>query len=449
MAQTVAVVGTGYVGLVTAVGLSDFGNQVLGVDLKEEIVSSLNEGVPTIYETGLKDYLDRNLKAGRLSFSSNLREAVKTANIIFIAVGTPPREDGSADTSQLDSAVASIAREIDHFTVVVTKSTVPVGTNRRIARRLAEINPSGEFAVVSNPEFLREGKAVQDFFHPDRIVLGFDTDAPGADRAREMLEDLYRSLYLIQTPFVVCSLETAELIKYASNAFLATKITFVNQMANLAEACGADVHQLARAMGMDGRIGSKFLHPGPGYGGSCFPKDTRALAATGEEFGVDLSLVGEVIRANEAQKHRVAAKLGSMLPGGLSGKQVAVLGVTFKAETDDVRESPALTVVRDLLSSGARVAVQDPQGLDGFSHYFGEEVSYHRSEFDCVREADAVLVLTEWNEYRNLDFTRVGELMRGRVLLDVRNVLEPEKMRAIGFNYAGTGRGKRAGLNLK
>lgn len=441
MAQRVAIIGTGYVGLVTAVGLADFGNNVVGVDLKDTIVDSLNSGVPTIYETGLREYLERNLAAGRLHFTTGISQAVRAADVVFLAVGTPPADDGSADMSQIEGAVETIAGSMDHFIVVVTKSTVPVGTNRSIGESIRRKNPRAEFAVVSNPEFLREGKAVQDFFHPDRIVLGYDLEAASHLRAKEVLEDLYRSLYLIQTPFVSCDLETAELIKYASNAFLATKITFVNQMANLAEACGADVHLLAKAMGMDGRIGSKFLHPGPGYGGSCFPKDTRALSTTGDRFGVDLSLVKEVIRANEAQKHRVVARLTGLLGGEVTGRRIAVLGVTFKAETDDVRESPALTILEDLLASGATVGVHDPRGLANAAAILGDLACYHDSEFDCIKDADALLILTEWNEYRNLDFSRVKELMKGRIVFDVRNLLDPDKIRAMGFTYAGTGRG--------
>ena len=361
MSKNIAVIGTGYVGLVSSVGLSDFGNTVIGVDLNEKIVEKLNRGEPTIYEHGLGEYLTRNLEAGRLSFTTKAAEAITQSEIIFLAVGTPPLPDGGADLSQIEAAAKTIGENTDGYKVVVTKSTVPVGTNRRIKEiiREASSGPAGDegstdkagdqsFDVVSNPEFLREGRAVQDFFHPDRVVIGYESD-----KAREYMEDVYRSLYLIQTPFVWCEVETAELIKYASNAFLATKITFINQMANLAEAVGADIHAVAKSMGMDGRISSKFLHPGPGYGGSCFPKDTKAVAATGEACGVEMSLIKEVVRANEVQKELAFEKLKRFAGGDLKGKTITVLGLAFKAETDDVRDSPAITLVRECVKAGA------------------------------------------------------------------------------------------------
>jgi len=434
MAKKITVIGTGYVGLVSSVGLSDFGNYVTGVDINQAIVDKLNRGEPTIYEHGLADYLTRNLASGRLKFTSDAPSAVKEAEIIFLAVGTPPTDAGGADLSQIESAVDVIARNLNSFKVVVTKSTVPVGTNRWIGERLTEKAPGADFAVVSNPEFLREGKAVQDFFHPDRIVIGYESE-----RAKEYMEDVYRALYLIETPVVWCGLETAELIKYAANAFLATKITFINQMARLAEAAGADIHQIARSMGMDGRISPKFLHPGPGYGGSCFPKDTRAIAATGEELGVDMSLIKEVIRANERQKEWMVDKL-SFLLGSLSGARVAVLGLAFKAETDDIRESPAITIVEKLLEGGADVHVHDPKAQANFQLLFGERVSYCQSEFDAVTAADCLVIVTEWNEYRNLDLARVADLMKQKIILDTRNVLDAERARELGFIYSGVGR---------
>ena len=395
MAQRIAVVGTGYVGLLQAVGLADFGNYVTGLDLRADVVDRLSRGEPTIFEHGLSDYLERNVRSDRLRFTAsptNAAEALADAQIVFIAVGTPEAEDGSADLSQIRAVVADIATHCTGFTVVVTKSTVPVGTNRWVSGELGGTTTAAddrEFVVVSNPEFLREGRAVQDFFHPDRIVIGFeDPDSPGAARARELLEDAYRPLYLISTPFVWTNLETAELIKYASNAFLATKITFINQMANLAEAVGADVHAVARTMGMDGRISPKFLHPGPGYGGSCFPKDTKAVAATGDRYGVDMSLIRAVVAGNEAQKVRTAAKVLRLLTGDphgmATGKVVAVLGVAFKAETDDIRESPAITVVRELLGAGAKMHVHDPKAIPNFRAMFGDAVDYFESEFTCL-----------------------------------------------------------------
>ncbi len=443
MAKNIAVIGTGYVGLVSSVGLSDFGNYVTGVDVNESIVESLNRGVPTIYELGVDDYLKRNLESGRLKFTTDIDRAIQAADIVFLAVGTPQSKSGEADLSQVESVVQSIAANLNGFKVVVCKSTVPVGTNRWVKQRLIELTgnsadgPDPAFAVVSNPEFLREGKAVQDFFHPDRLVLGYEHD-----KAREYMEDVYRALNLIHVPMVWCGLETAELIKYASNAFLATKITFINQMATLAEAAGADIHTIAHSMGMDGRISPKFLHPGPGYGGSCFPKDTHALVSTGEAYGVDMSLVREVITANEELKLLVVDRLLKMAggEGSLKGKVVAVLGLAFKAETDDIRESPSITIVRRLLDEGATVQAHDPEAIENFKALFGDEVRYFAHEFEAIDGADAVVIATEWNEYRNLDLKRAKTVMRGRLIMDARNVLEPEKAREFGFEYKGVGR---------
>ncbi|MFP4206442.1 MAG: UDP-glucose dehydrogenase family protein [Spirochaetaceae bacterium] len=434
MAKRITVIGTGYVGLVSSVGLADFGNYVTGVDISESVVKQLNEGKPHIYEHGLAEYLARNLEAGRLSFSTDVETTIREAEIVFLAVGTPSTADGGADLSQIEQAVATIARNLDGFKVIVTKSTVPVGTNRWIKNQLHEKTGGDNFAVVSNPEFLREGKAVQDFFHPDRIVIGYEKPA-----AREYMEDVYRALYLIQTPIVWCNLETAELIKYASNAFLATKITFINQMAHLAEATGADIHQIAKSMGMDGRISPKFLHPGPGYGGSCFPKDTKAVASTGDEYGVDMSLIKEVIQANERQKVWIADKL-AFLTGGLAGTVVGVLGLAFKAETDDIRESPSITIAERLLERGATVQVHDPKAMENFRILFGDRITYAESEFDAVSGAHATVILTEWNEYRNLDLDRTKKLMVGNIILDTRNVLDPDRAKSLGFVYSGVGR---------
>jgi UDPglucose 6-dehydrogenase len=441
MSQKIAVIGTGYVGLVSAVGLADFGNQVIGVDLNPEIIEKLSRGIPTIYEHGLTDYLERNVTSGRLSFTTGIARAVGASDIVFIAVGTPSNDDGSADLSQVKGVIRSLAESAKGRKIVVTKSTVPVGTNRWISRELEKLTPQGggTFSVVSNPEFLREGRAVQDFFHPDRIVLGIQDNS-----VKPVLEDIYRPLYLISTPFVWGSWETAELAKYAANAFLATKITFINQMANLAEACGADVHSIAKTMGMDGRISPKFLHPGPGYGGSCFPKDTRALAGMGKERGVPLSLVEEVIRSNERQKLRVAARMKELLHE-LSGKKIAVLGLAFKAETDDVRESPSLSIVPALLSEGAAAALHDPKAADNFIKHIqrtpgADRVTMHPGVYEAVDGADGILILTEWNEYRNMDLKRIRSLMKGNLIYDTRNVLDAEEAAALGFRYYGTGR---------
>lgn len=434
MAKQITVIGTGYVGLVTSVGLADFGNYVTGVDINKSIVDKLNHGEPTIYEHGLEEYLDRNLQSGRLTFSTDVAEAVRKSDIVILAVGTPPKTSGEADLSQIQTAAHSIADNLDRYTVIVTKSTVPVGTNRWVKGLIEARNPEAAFDVVSNPEFLREGKAVQDFFHPDRIVLGCETET-----AKEYLQDVYRALNLIHVPFVWCNLETAELIKYASNAFLATKITFINQMANLAEAVGADIHTIARSMGMDGRISPKFLHPGPGYGGSCFPKDTRAIASTGDKYGVNMSVIKEVIDANEYQKTRMAEKLKGLL-GDLEGKQIAVLGLAFKAETDDVRESPAISMVEKLVREKAVVHVHDPKALVNFRLLFGDGLHYHENEFEALHGVEAIVVMTEWNEYRNLDLLRARDVMAGNIILDTRNVMDADRARELGFAYSGVGR---------
>jgi UDPglucose 6-dehydrogenase len=431
MAKQIAVIGTGYVGLISAVGLADFGHDVVGVDIDQRVVEKLNSGNPHIFETGLRDYLQKNLKSGRLKFSTNMADAIKASEVVFISVGTPPKEDGGADLSQLMQVVEEMSQYISAYTVVVIKSTVPVGTNRKI---YAMFKTKGcDVDVVSNPEFLREGKAIQDFFHPDRIIFGVESE-----RAKSVMEDIYNSLYIIQTPFVWCNLETAELIKYSSNAFLASKITFINQMANLAEAVGADIHNIAKAMGMDGRISSKFLHPGPGFGGSCFPKDIRALVKIGEEHDVNMSLVREVMYANEAQKRLMIQKLKGML-GELKDKTVAVLGLAFKAETDDVRESPAITIVDGLIKHGCHIKAHDPIAAQNFSRLF-PDIEYCRDEYKALRKADALIICTEWNEYRNLDLNKVKQSMKGNIVLDTRNLLNREQVKQHGFIYQGMGR---------
>jgi UDPglucose 6-dehydrogenase len=430
----ITIIGTGYVGLVAAVGLADFGNRVVGADIDAGKIAKLKEGIPPIYEPGIEDYLKRNIDSGRLTFTSDVEVAVRGADVVFLAVGTPPKEDGSADLSFLEAAADTIAENAKGYTVVVIKSTVPVGTNRALQERIEKKNPDADVDVVSNPEFLREGRAVQDFFHPDRTVVGTESE-----RAREAIRTIYRALNLISVPFVWCNRETAELIKYASNAFLATKITFINQMANLADAVGADIHAVAKTMGMDGRISPKFLHPGPGYGGSCFPKDTKAVASTGDDVGVDMSLIKSVIEANERQKKRVVSVLAEML-GGLEGRTVAVLGLAFKSETDDVRDSPSLAVVPELLESGAAVRAHDPQGMDNFKAAVPETECFG-SSYEALEGADALVLMTEWNEYRSLDLRIAAEKMSGRVILDARNLLDPDIVREAGFEYRGTGRG--------
>ena len=434
MAKRISVIGTGYVGLVTAVGLADFGNTVLACDIDEGIIEKLSKGIPTIFEHGLEEYLKRNIQAGRLIFSSQVDDCIKNTDVVFVGVGTPDLPDGSVDLSQIEAVVDAVIRNMNGHKIIAIKSTVPVGTNRRLKKRIEEESGSTNFAVISNPEFLREGRAMQDFFHPDRVVIGCEDEL-----AKKAMEEIYRPLYLIQTPFVWCNFETAELIKYASNAFLATKISFINQMANLAEAVGADIHQVAKTMGMDGRISPKFLHPGPGYGGSCFPKDTKAVVDMGRRQNVRMSIVEEVIRANDLQKKRIVDRLKAVL-GTVKDKTVAVLGVAFKAETDDIRESPAITVVNELLKEGAQVRVHDPKALDNFEKLFGNKISYSDDILETVRNSDCFVIITEWNSYRSIDLSKARAEMRGNLLFDTRNVLDPEYAKKCGFNYISTGR---------
>lgn len=433
MSKKICVIGTGYVGLIASVGLSDFGNEIIGVDIDEKKVKMLNRGISPIYEPGVERYLKRNLESGRLKFSVDIAGSIQDSEVIFIAVGTPPKDNGEADLSFVESVVGSIADNLNTYKVIVTKSTVPVGTNRWIRENLKKLAPGREFDVVSNPEFLREGKATQDFFHPDRTVIGYESE-----QAKEVMFEVYRALNLITVPFVWCSLETAELIKYASNAFLATKITFINQMANLAETVGADIHSIAKTMGMDGRISPKFLHPGPGYGGSCFPKDTMAVVQTGDKFGVDMSLIRCVIEANDKQKDRMVAKLEKLV-GSFKGKIIALLGLAFKAETDDIRDTPAFNIVNGILKGGAKIQAHDPQAMDNFSKMY-PQVQYCHSEFDALKEADALVLVTEWNEYRNLNLEKAKKLMKGNIILDTRNLLDAQLVKEKGFVYEGVGR---------
>jgi UDPglucose 6-dehydrogenase len=434
MKKKIAVIGTGYVGLVTSLGLSDFGHTVVGIDIDETKVSKLNQGIPPIFEHNIQEYLSRNLEAQRLSFTTEINSALENVELIFIALGTPSDHGGGADLSQIEGVLDVIAESVDDFKTIVTKSTVPPGSNRWIYNEIKKRSGKDNFAVVSNPEFLREGKAIQDFFHPDRLVIGYEDE-----RAREMMEDTYRALNLINTPFVWCGLETAEMIKYASNAFLATKITFINQMANLAETVGADIHLIARSMGMDGRISPKFLHPGPGYGGSCFPKDTRAIVKMGENNNVDMSLIKEVIAANEWQKGMVVEKMKKVM-GNLKGKTIAVLGLAFKAETDDIRESAAITIVEKLLDEEAVLRLHDPQALENFAKDFPVGPQYFEHVTDALFGADAAVICTEWNEYRNIDMDKAMERMNDCFLFDTRNLLDPAEARQKGFKYVSTGR---------
>ncbi len=432
----IAMVGTGYVGLVSGVCLSDFGHEVVCIDKDPDKISRLEAGELPIYEPGLDDLLEKNMAAGRLSFTTDLAEGVHGADAVFIAVGTPTRRgDGHADLTHVFAAAEELAGALEGHTVVVTKSTVPVGTNRKVKQLIARARPDADFDVASNPEFLREGAAIDDFMRPDRVVIGVQNE-----RAAEVMREIYRPLYLRDFPIVVTDLETAELIKYASNAFLATKITFINEMAALCERVGADVKEVARGMGLDGRIGNKFLHAGPGFGGSCFPKDTRALARIGQEHAAPLEIVETVIRVNDAVKRRMIDKIVDLLDGEVSGKTVAVLGVTFKPNTDDMREAPSLTIVPALVGMGAKVRVTDPEGRrEGEALLPG--VRWCDNAYEAARGADVAVILTEWNEFRALDLKRLARKMRRPRLADLRNIYEPKAARRAGFEgYLAVGR---------
>lgn len=431
----VAMIGTGYVGLVSGVCFSDFGHDVVCVDKQAAKIEALKAGEVPIYEPGLDEILARNVAAGRLSFTTDLAEALKGADAVFIGVGTPTRRgDGHADLSYVYAAAQEIAVNLDGYTVVVTKSTVPVGTNREVARLVAEAAPGAAFDVASNPEFLREGAAIEDFMRPDRVVVGVESA-----RAREVMAEIYRPLSLREAPIVYTDLESAEMIKYAANAFLATKITFINEIADLCEKVGADVQAVAKGMGMDGRIGNKFLHAGPGYGGSCFPKDTNALARIGQEHAAPQRIVEAVIGINDARKRGMVDKILDACGGSVNGKTVAVLGVTFKPNTDDMRDSPSLTIVPALIGAGARVRVVDPQGRrEGEALLPG--VAWEEDAYGAAAGADAVVLLTEWNEFRGLDLARLAGAMAAPVLVDLRNVFDAGRAAAAGLTYVSVGR---------
>jgi UDPglucose 6-dehydrogenase len=440
----IAMIGTGYVGLVSGACFSEFGVTVTCVDKDAGKIERLNRGEIPIYEPGLDDLVAKNVKAGRLSFSLDLASSVADADAVFIAVGTPSRRgDGHADLSYVYGAAEEIARGINDYTVVVTKSTVPVGTGREVARIIRRTRPDVDFGVASNPEFLREGSAIGDFLRPDRVVIGTDSD-----RARAVMRALYRPLYLIETPIVMTSLETAELIKYAANTFLATKITFINEIADLCEKVGADVHDVAKGIGLDGRIGKKFLHPGPGYGGSCFPKDTLALVRTAQDYGSPLRIVETVVDINDKRKKSMADRIVDACGGDVDGKTIGVLGVTFKPNTDDMRDSPSLDIIPALQARGAVIRAFDPAGrheaekmLPGV-HWCGDT-------YETLEGASAIALLTEWNEFRVLDFKRARELMKTPVMVDLRNVYNPDDMEMAGFSYTCVGRPSRYRINSR
>jgi len=435
----IAVVGTGYVGLVSGVCFSDFGHKVVCVDRDAEKVTRLMAGEVPIYEPGLDELIAKNSEAGRLSFTTELADALDGANAAFIAVGTPTRRgDGHADLTYVMAVAEQIARTATGYLVIVTKSTVPVGTNRKVKQVVAKTNPSLDFDVASNPEFLREGAAIDDFMRPDRVIVGTQTD-----RAADVMSEIYRPLFLRDFPIVTTDLESAEMIKYAANAFLATKITFINEMAALCEKVGADIKQVSKGMGLDGRIGNKFLHAGPGFGGSCFPKDTRALARIGQDHAVPMQITETVIKVNEETKRRMTEKLLDMCGGSFNGKLIAVLGVTFKPNTDDMRDAPSLSIVPALVGGGAKVRVTDPQGQhEGEALLPG--VNWVEDAYKAARNADLVVILTEWNEFRGLDLKKIARHMNTPRMADLRNIYSVKDAKRAGFErYESIG---RAGL---
>jgi UDPglucose 6-dehydrogenase len=431
----VAMIGAGYVGLVSGACIADFGHQVVCIDKDADRLATLQRGEIPIYEPGLQDLVRTNVKEGRLSFAADLTDAVRSGDAVFIAVGTPSRRgDGHADLSYVYAAAREIANALDGFTVVISKSTVPVGTCDEIERIICEERPDADFAVVSNPEFLREGAAIHDFKHPDRIVVGTHDE-----RARKVVAEIYRPLSLNQAPILYTARRTAELIKYAANAFLATKITFINEIADLCEKVGADVQEVARGIGLDNRIGPKFLHAGPGFGGSCFPKDVRALIKTAQDYNVPLRILEAVAAVNETRKRAMARKVSAMFSGVLRGRTVAVLGLTFKPNTDDMREAPSLALITALQDIGARVRAYDPAGM-GHAQALLADVAYCENAYDCAEGADALVIATEWEQFRALDLERLRDLMACPVVVDLRNVYRPEEMQRHGFAYACVGR---------
>jgi UDPglucose 6-dehydrogenase len=435
----VAMIGTGYVGLVSGACFADFGHEVVCVDKDKAKIAALERGEMPIYEPGLSDLVAANAHAGRLKFTTELKPAVAAADAVFIAVGTPSRRgDGHADLSYVFDAAREIASALKGFTVVITKSTVPVGTGDEVERIIGETRPDADCAVVSNPEFLREGAAIRDFKHPDRIVVGITQE-----RAREAMSELYRPLYLNRSPILFTDRRTAELIKYAANAFLATKITFINEIADLAEKVGADVQEIARGIGLDNRIGSKFLHAGPGYGGSCFPKDTLALLKTGQDHAAPLRIVEAVVSVNDVRKRAMARKVSTALGGDVRGKMVALLGLTFKPNTDDMREAPSIPLITALQDMGAKVRAYDPAGMEQAKTMI-EGVTFCGDAYSCAEGASALVIVTEWEQFRALDFARLKTIMERPVLVDLRNVYRPDEIARHGFAYEGIGRARKA-----
>jgi len=430
----IAVIGTGYVGLVTGACFAEFGMSVTCVDKDEAKIAKIRNGVMPIYEPGLDALVAKNVRAGRLEFSTDVRQAVEQSLVVFLAVGTPPTGDGSADLSQIDEVAHEIAKSLNGYKVIVTKSTVPVGAASRI-RKIIEENRAtpSRFSVAANPEFLREGAAINDFMRPDRVVIGCREEEAGA-----ILREIYRPLYLIETPFVITTPESAEMIKYASNTFLATKISFMNEVANLCGLLGADVRDVAKGMGMDGRIGNKFLHPGPGFGGSCFPKDAKALVALGRSVNYDVRIVKAALEVNELQKQSIVDRIRLLVPD-LGDKTIALLGLAFKPETDDMREAPSIKIVADLVEGGAKIRAYDPAAMES-ARQFLSGVEYCGDEYEAALGSSALVVVTEWNQFRSLDLGRLKVAMLEPNIIDLRNIYEPDMVRSAGFRYVGMGR---------
>jgi UDPglucose 6-dehydrogenase len=439
----IAVIGSGYVGLVSGACFSEFGFEVVCVDQDANKIAQLNAGRIPIYEPELDNLVKNNAARRRLSFTTDLKAAMKGAAAVFIAVGTPSRRgDGHADLSYVYAAAESIAREIKDYTVVVTKSTVPVGTGREVEQIIRKTNPNAQFDMVSNPEFLREGSAIGDFMRPDRVVIGCESE-----RARDVMRQLYRPLFLIETPILFTNLETSELIKYASNAFLALKISYINQVSDLCDKVGADVHDVARGIGLDGRIGPKFLHPGPGYGGSCFPKDTLALVKTARDANAPISLIEATVEFNDSRKRQMVERVVAALGGSVAGKTIAALGLTFKPNTDDMRDAPSLVILPELVKRGAKVQAHDPVGVEEAKKLM-PDLRYCEDAYDAVAGADVLVIITEWNSYRALDLKRMKTLMKSANIVDLRNVYRPDEMAQLGYKYTSLGRPQRAEADL-